>query len=137
MTKTILTAMILFYSLVRLAAIGILSYYSVLNLPVSVVIITSICCIISIVTAARCYLCRLSGKNLRAALLLGAVTATVNMLILMVAQPGNLNNYQLLVSGTVFDILLFAGSCTIKIRDTRGKLGRTPFSRAAMQDTDR
>lgn len=130
MTKTIITLIIAFYSLARLAAIGILYYLGGLTLPGPVLAITIACSLLALLIAGRCYLYHLAGANLRLALLVIALGSFVNMILLILSQPGALTNADLLISGTVFDLLFFIGSCTIKIRDSRGKRGKTPFSRA-------
>lgn len=132
MTKTILTILIGLYSLARLATVAIIYYYEQMRLPFAVVVVSVVVSLLMLIIAGRCYVFRLSGKNLRFALLLGALAATANMVLVMLNQPGTLNYAELLVTGTVFDIVWFLGCCTIKIRDTRGKAGRTPFSRLVM-----
>lgn len=134
MTKTIITFLIAAYSLLRLATTAILYYYEAMQLPVSVVVISTVCSMLMLLIAGRCYLLQLSGKNLRLALLLAAFAAGTNMVLIMLDQPGTLTTQELIVSGTVFDILAFIGCCTIKIRDTRGHTGRSPFSRVARQE---
>lgn len=131
MTKTIITIFIALYSLARLVAIATLYYYEAMRLPLAVVIIACVCSVLCLVIAGSCYLRRLSGKNLRLALLLCALAALVNMLLTLLAQPGTLTTTELLIAGTVFDPLLFLGACTIKIRDTKGAVGKTPFTRVA------
>ncbi|MEG0541913.1 MAG: hypothetical protein RR528_06265 [Angelakisella sp.] len=133
MTKTIITIFISLYSLARLITIAALYYYEIMRLPLPVIATTIICCILCLIIAGSCYLRNLSGKNLRLGLFICAAAALSNMLITLLAQPGTLTTLELLITGTIFDPLFFIGSCTIKIRDTKGALGRTPFARMAKQ----
>lgn len=137
MTRTIITISIALYSLARLITVAGLYYYEQMRLPLAVVITTVVCCLLSLIIVGTCYLRRLSGKKLRFALFLGAAAACANMLLILLAQPGTLTTWELLVTGTVFDPLLFLGACTIKIRDTKGATGRTPFSRVVQQHEER
>lgn len=136
MTKTILTIVITLYSLARLVFIAIAYYYNTMRLPLSVVVVSAICSALMLLIALRCYTLQLSGKNLRFALLIGALTAVINMVLITLDQPGTLSMSELVITGTVFDILLFIGSCTIKIRNTRGTGGRSPFARRAESGND-
>lgn len=133
MTKTIITIFIALYSLARLVAIAALYYYEIMRLPLAAVVVAGVCSVLCLIITGSCYLRNLSGKNLRFALLLCGVAAVVNMLLTLLAQPGTLTTTELLITGTVFDPLLFLGACTIKIRDTKGAVGRTPFTRVARQ----
>lgn len=134
MTRTIITILMTFYAVLRLVTVGSFYYYDTMRLPTAAVVITVLCALLTLFIVGRCYLYRLTGKNLRFALFLGAMGAAVNMIIILLDQPGTLSNPELLITGTFFDVLIFLGSCTIKIRDTRGKTGRTPFSRVTSQE---
>ncbi|MEG1942556.1 MAG: hypothetical protein RR049_01965 [Angelakisella sp.] len=129
MTKTIITILITLYSLTRLITVAALYYYEIMRLPLTVVITTVVCSILCLIIAASCYLRRLSGKNLRFALFINSLAACSNMLVTLLAQPGTLTTPELLLTGTIFDVLFFIGACTFKIRDTKGTLGKTPFSK--------
>lgn len=134
MTKTILTLLVTCYALARLVSIGSLYYLNTMRLPTAVVVLTLLCSLLSLLAAFRCYIQQRTGKLLRFALFVCGATALVNMILVSLAQPGTLTNVELLITGTVFDILLFAGSCTIKIRDNRGNRFKNPFTRMAHTD---
>ena len=136
MTKTILTLTVTLYALARLIAIGSLYYLDTMRLPTAVVAATVVCSLLSLLAAFRCYIQQKSGKLLRFALFICGVTAVVNMVLASMAQPGTLTNLELLITGTIFDPLVFAGSCTIKIRDNRGNQFKNPFTRMAHTDRE-
>ena len=129
MTKTIVTLALMLYSLSRLITIAFYVYYDLTTLPPSVYVITVLCAGTCLVLAAVCWLRRLSGKKLRMLLLLNALCACVNMLIVYFDSTRSLTNWDMLVSGTLFDVLFFLGCCTIKLRDTVYQPGKTPYSR--------
>ncbi len=129
MTKTIVTLVLMFYSLSRLLSIAYYAYYDALTLPASVYLISAVCALACLVLAALCWLRRLSGKKLRMLLLFNAVCACFNMLIVYFDTTPTLTNWDMLITGTFFDVLFFLGCCTIKLRDTAYQPGKTPYSR--------
>lgn len=133
MIRTIISLLLTTYSMARLVLIVAMYYYEQMRLPLSVIIVTLCCCIAVLIIVGLTYLRQLSGRNLRFALLLTALAAGLNMVLLLVSQPGSLNDTELIVTGTMFDILFFLGACTIQIRDTKNRTDRTPFSRAAQK----
>ncbi|MEG1687744.1 MAG: hypothetical protein RR022_08220 [Angelakisella sp.] len=134
MTKTIITLLITIYSLARLVSIALLFYFEKMRLPGGVLFCTVLCCLFCLFVCASCYLGRSTGNTLRLALLACSVAAMTNMVLVLTKQPGSLTTAELLVTGTLFDLLAFAGSCTLKIRDTRGLTGKSPFSRIVAQN---
>ena len=129
MTKTIVTLALMLYSLSRLITVGFYVYHDLITLPPSVYFITVLCAGACLVLAGICWLRRLSGKKLRMLLLLNAVCACANMLIVYFDSTRVISNWDLLITGTIFDVLFFLGCCTIKLRDTVYQPGKTPYSR--------
>lgn len=129
MTKTIVTLALMFYSLARLLSIAYYTYYDILSLPPTVYLIATACGLICLVLAAVCWLRRVSGKRLRILLFFNALCACVNMLTVYFNPTNFLTNWDLLITGTFFDVIFFLGCCTIKLRDTVYQPGRTPYSR--------
>ncbi len=131
MTKTMMLLMLTVYAQARLAIIALSYYYGTMRLPVPVVLLTTACALICLVIAWLCYNRKLGGATLRLAFLICAGVAMINMAVVLFAQVGSLTNWELVVTGTFFDPIFFLGSCTIPIRDSAGRKGLTPFSRAA------
>ncbi len=119
MIRTFLMLAIAIYSLSRLVIIGSMYYLEIMILPTSVVVLTIICSILTLLITLLTYVKKLSGKKLRLCLFIFAVTAIINMVLTYFAQPGMLSNWNLIITGTFFDIIVFLIFCTIKIRNTR------------------
>ena len=113
MTKSILTIYITIYSLLRIFSIGGLYYYDMLTLPLVVILITISSCIISLIIAYVTYTKELDGKNLRLSLFLFAIISIINVALTLLHQVDILHMAELLVTGTLFDILLFLASLTL------------------------
>ena len=131
MTKTIMILMLTVYSQAKLAIIVLSYYYGTMRLPTATVILSALCSLFCLAIAWFCYNRKVGGATLRLAFLTCAVTAAINMLVVLFAQVGSLSNWELVVTGTWFDPIFFLGSCTIPIRDSAGRKGLTPFARAA------
>ena len=119
MIRTFLMLAITAYSVARLVIIGSMYYLDKMILPSSVVVITIICSVVTLIITALTYVKKLSGKKLRLCLLIFAITAIINMTLTYFAQPGMLSNLNLIITGTVFDVIVFLMFCTIKIRNNK------------------
>ncbi len=130
MTKTIVTLGLMFYSLARLLSIAYYTFHDMLTLPAAVYLITTACALICMALSAIFWMRRLSGKKLRMLLLFNAVCACINMLQVYFSPTiRSLSGWDMLITGTLFDVVFFLGCCTIKLRDTAYQPGRTPYAR--------
>ena len=118
MTRLILTLYLTIYSFLRLFFIVGLYYYETMTLPIVVVAITAITCVIALVVTFLTFAKQLSGKTLRLPLFMFAVIAIVNVALSLIDQVEIMHVSEILVTGTLFDILLFASSLTFHIGDT-------------------
>ena len=131
MTRTLIALFLGLYSVARLTAIGIYLFLGLYRLPMTTAAVTAAVSLISLLTALFCLFRReVNGNLLRVPLFLGAAGATANIVMLYCLQIGVLSNLELLMTGTILDPILFLGSCTLRIRDSRGLPGRSPFARA-------
>lgn len=118
MTKSILTLFLIFYSAARVSAIAYQLYYQVDKLPSGVLLITSACCLVCFGAGVAHYRGHLRGRTLKSVLMLVAAAATANMLIVYLNPVNNLGNTDLLITGTLFDIVLYLGVLTLRIPDS-------------------
>lgn len=117
MTKSIITLILAFYSAARISAIGYYLYYQVEKLPVGVLLITSACCLVCFGAAAAHYKGRLTGRTLKSVLMLVAAAALANMLILYINPVNNLADIDLLITGTILDVVFYLGVLTLRLPD--------------------
>lgn len=117
MTKTIITLLLTFYSVARISAIAYYLYYDVEGLPTGVLLITSACCLVCLGTAVAHYKGRLRGRTLNSVLMLVAAAALSNMLIVYLNPVNNLGYTELLITGTLFDVVFYLGVLTLRLPD--------------------
>lgn len=117
MTKIIITLLLTFYSAARISAIAYHLYYQLDRLPMGVLLITSACCLVCFGAAVAVYRGRLRGKTLKSVLMLVAAAAAANMLIVYLNPVNDLQNLDLLISGTFLDIVFYLGVLTLRIPD--------------------
>ena len=117
MTKSIITILLTFYSAARLSAIAYHLYYGLERLPLGVLLITSACCLVCFGAAVAHYRGQLRGRTLHSVLMLVAAAALANMLILYLNPVNNLGNTQLLITGTLFDVVFYLGVLTLPLPD--------------------
>ena len=117
MTRLILTLYVTIYSFLRLFFIVGLYYYETMTLPVIVVAITVITCVIALIITFLTFSKQLKGKNLRLPLFLFGVIAIVNVALSLINQVEIMHMSEMLVTGTLFDVLLFLSSLTFPIGD--------------------
>lgn len=126
MTKTIITLLLTFYSVARLSAIVYYLYYDIEKLPAGVLLITFACCLVCLGSAAAHYMGRLRGSILHSVLMLVAAAAVANMLILYLNPVNDLGNTELLITGTLFDVVFYLGALTLRLPDTPAHRSRFP-----------
>lgn len=131
MTKSIITLLLTFYSVARLSAIAYYLYYGIEGLPPWVLLITSACCLVCLGAAVAHYRGRLRGATLRSVLMLVAAGASANMLILYLNPINNLGNTELLITGTLFDVVFYLGAVTLRMPD--GPPRQSPFPSAPLR----
>lgn len=117
MTKSIITILLTFYSAARISAMAYHLYYGLDRLPLGVLLITSACCLVSFGTGVAHYKGRLRGSTLKSVLMLVAAGAAANMLIVYLNPINNLENMDLLITGSFFDIAFYLGALTLRIPD--------------------
>lgn len=117
MTKTIITLFLALYSAARLSAIVYYLYGGIEGLPTGVLLITFACCLVCLGTAAAHYRGRLRGRTLKSVLMLVASAAAANMLIVYLNPVNDLGYTELLITGTLFDIVLYLGVLTLRLPD--------------------
>ena len=117
MTKSIITILLTFYSAARISAMAYHLYYGLDRLPLGVLLITSACCLVSFGTGVAHYRGRLRGGTLKSVLMLVAAGAAANMLIVYLNPINNLENMDLLITGSFFDIAFYLGALTLRIPD--------------------
>lgn len=117
MTKTIITLFLAFYSAARLSAIVYYLYYGIEGLPTGVLLITFACCLVCLGTAAAHYKGRLRGRILKSVLMLVAAAALSNMLMVYLNPVNDLGNTELLITGTLFDVVVYLGVLTLRLPD--------------------
>lgn len=117
MTKSIITILLTFYSAARISAMAYHLYYGLDRLPLGVLLITSACCLVSFGTGVAHYKGRLRGRTLKSVLMLVAAGAAANMLIVYLNPINNLENMDLLITGSFFDIAFYLGALTLRIPD--------------------
>ena len=117
MTKSIITILLTFYSAARVSAIAYHLYYGLERLPMGVLLITCACCLVSFGTGVAHYKGRLRGKTLKSVLMLIAVGALANMLIIYLNPVNHLENMDLLITGSFFDVVFYLGALTLRIPD--------------------
>lgn len=117
MTKSIITLILALYSAARVSAIGYYLYYQVEKLPLGVLLITSACCLVCFGAAAAHYKGRLTGGTLKSVLMLVAAAAAANMLILYLNPVNDLEDIDLLITGTLLDLVFYLGVMTLRLPD--------------------
>ena len=117
MTKSIITLLLTFYSVARISAIAYYLYYDIQGLPTWVLLITSACCLVCFGAAVAHYRGRLRGRTLHSVLMLVAARALANMLILFLNPVNDLGNTELLITGTLFDVVFYLGALTLRLPD--------------------
>lgn len=117
MTKSIITLLLTFYSAARISAIGYHIYYKLDRLPTGVLLITSACCLVCFGAAVASYRGNLRGKTLKSVLMLVAAAAAANMLMIYLNPVNDLRNLDLLITGTLLDIVFYLGVLTLRLPD--------------------
>lgn len=117
MTKSIITLILAFYSAAWISAIGYYLYYQVAKLPVGVLLITTACCSVCFGAAVAHYRGRLTGRTLKSVLMLVAAAALANMMILYINPVNDLADIDLLITGTILDIVFYLGVLTLRLPD--------------------
>lgn len=129
MTKTLVTLVVVFYSVARLLAIIYYFYYDLVTLSMKIYTISGGCAGVCLVAAIIFWFYRISEKRLRGLLLFNTLCTCINIGILLLNPAYDLTKWDLLITGTVFDIIFFIGCCSIPLRDTIYQTGQTPYSR--------
>ena len=124
MTKSIITLILTFYSAARVSAIAYYLYYQIEKLPMGVLLITSACCLGCFGAAVAHYKGRLMGKTLKSVLMLVAAAALANMLILFLNPVNDLANLDLLITGTLLDIVFYLGVLSLRLPDSSSERGQ-------------
>ena len=131
MTKTIIVILLSLYSLARLITGAYQIYTETLLLPYWVLGVSGVCCLC--ILAAGVALCfgKLRAGTLRRVILLNALGAAVNLVGLVLFPVNGLGTMDLVVTGTLFDILFYLGTLTIRLQDSARmpQAGLTPFNR--------
>ncbi len=131
MTKSIITILLTFYSAARVSAIAYHLYYGLERLPMGVLLIACACCLVSFGTGVAHYKGRLRGKTLKSVLMLIAVGALANMLIIYLNPVNHLENMDLLITGSFFDVVFYLGALTLRIPDAA-----PPLEEDALPETE-
>ena len=124
MTKSIITLILTFYSAARVSAIAYYLYYQIEKLPMGVLLITSACCLVCFGAAVAHYKGRLMGKTLKSVLMLVAAAALANMLILFLNPVNDLANLDLLITGTLLDVVFYLGVLSLRLPDSSSERGQ-------------
>lgn len=74
---------------------------------------------------------RLRGKTLKSVLMLIAVGALANMLIIYLNPVNHLENMDLLITGSFFDVVFYLGALTLRIPDAA-----PPLEEDALPETE-
>ena len=134
MTKNIITLLLTFYSVARISVIAYYLYYGVDALPTAVLLITSACCLVCFGAAMAQYRGRLRGSTLHSVLMLVAAAAAANMLIVYLNPVNSISNTDLLVTGTLFDIVFYLGTLTLPFPDAPKREQESPFAKAGSRE---
>lgn len=118
MTKTIITLYLAIYSAARISAILYYLYYDVEGLPTGVLLITFACCLVCLGTAVAHCRGRLRGATLKSVLMLVAAGAVANMLTVYLNPVNDLGGTELLITGTLFDVVFYLGVLTLRLPDS-------------------
>ena len=121
MTKSIITLILTFYSAARVSAIAYYLYYQIEKLPMGVLLITSACCLVCFGAAEAHYKGRLVGKTLKSVLM---QESAANMLILFLNPVNDLADLDLLITGTLLDIVFYLGVLTLRLPDSPSTKGQ-------------
>lgn len=122
MTKAIIVLLISGYSLTRLIMGAYQIYMETLRLPLWVLGVTGFCCFWALAAAVAFLFGKLKNRTLHLVLFLIALGAALNMTGLIYNPVNYLTVYDMILTGTFFDIFFFLGALTIPLRD----LGQAP-----------
>ena len=131
MTKTIIVIFLSAYSLVRLIVGAYQIYAESLLLPYWVLGVSGACCLCILAAAVALCFGKLRSGTLRRVILLNALGAAVNLAGLLLFPVNGLGTADLLITGTLFDILFYLGTLTVRLQDSarNPRAGLTPFNR--------
>lgn len=120
MTRCIISALMLLYALVKIAAAAVSAASGSLLMPLAVYIVAAVVTALLIAAGVFGLLGRAGATALRGVLLAVAVGAAVNMILLyMNPIPTGATVCDMLVSGTLFDALMFPLSFLVRIHRGR------------------
>lgn len=128
MTKAFITIFLFVYSLARVAATIHAFAWGVMLLPAPVMAVTGVCVVFTVFAFIDMVRGNLRRRRIRRLLILTGVCALLNFAILKITAADGLGTLDLIISGTLFDVVFAAGALTLPMRDhppgSRRKAGK-------------